>query len=101
MKCHIREHMSFIEVGFWLDLDLEITHRYKELVKVLFGLGNEILFVTCSVGDVHDLQEPCVKETLRRAREVEDSKIECWLQRESHVQPALIGPNFYFDLTEP
>src|SRR5258708_31888377 len=100
VKHHIGEHVSLIDLRLRLHMGLKVTGGYKKLLEIVFSLRYEILFVGCSVRDIDDLQEFRVGKALGRTREVENSKVERGLERESHSQPAGVRFNIDFYLTE-
>src|SRR5260370_20660199 len=97
-KHHIGEHVSFIDLGLRLHLGLKVTGGNKILMKIVFRLRYEILFVQCSVRDVGNLQEPAVAKALGRIREGKNSKLERPLQSETHLQLSRVRFNVDYAL---
>src|SRR5882724_3454129 len=98
---HVREHVSFVELRFGLNLSLEVARRDKELQESPTGFGNDVLLVGRLVGNIDHLQKPCVGKTLHGSRELKHPEVECRLQCEGYAQSTWVRLDVHRYLAEP
>ena len=86
MEHHIGQQVGFVELQLWLDLSSEVARGDEEIEEISSSFRNDILFVWRLLGNIDDLQKARVGKSLGCVMEVEDSKVERWLQCEGQVQ---------------
>ncbi len=94
-KSEVDQLVSIVDVGFSLNLCLEISIVLKKLLQGLLRQSHSRLVVRIFIRQIHHLQKASVGKNLRGSGEVDNSEEICGLKQKIQTQTRRIGNDIY------